>query len=92
MIVLDTHIWLWWVNRDTGNLAQCRIEQIANAAIEDCGSLKDIVEASGLSGYSGYYRIPFDYRYRISAYVANNTVKLLRVGHREDFYKYFSPE
>ena len=54
------------------------------AAIEDCGSLKDIVEASGLSGYFGYYRI--------GAYVANNTVKLLRVGHREDFYKYFSPE
>ena len=40
MIVLDTHIWLWWVNRDTGNLAQCRIEQIANA---------DIVAVSAIS-------------------------------------------
>ncbi len=40
MIVLDTHIWLWWVNRDTGNLAQCRIEQIENA---------DIVAVSAIS-------------------------------------------
>jgi mRNA-degrading endonuclease RelE of RelBE toxin-antitoxin system len=34
---------------------------------------------------------PFDYRYRIGAYVADNSVELLRVGHREDFYKYFPP-
>jgi mRNA-degrading endonuclease RelE of RelBE toxin-antitoxin system len=61
------------------------------AALEACGSLEDITEASELSGYSGYYRISFDYRYRIGAYVADNTVELLRVGHREDFYKYFPP-
>ncbi|MFZ4526493.1 MAG: type II toxin-antitoxin system RelE family toxin [Chlorobium sp.] len=61
------------------------------AALEVCGSLEDITEASGLSGYAGYYRISFDYRYRIGAYVADNTVELLRVGHREDFYKYFPP-
>ena len=59
------------------------------AALEACGSLEDITEATELSGYSGYYRISFDYRYRIGVYVADNTVELLRVGHREDFYKYF---
>lgn len=61
------------------------------AALEVCGSLEDITEATELSGYSGYYRISFDYCYRIGAYVADNTVELLRVGHREDFYKHFPP-
>ncbi len=46
------------------------------AALEACGSLEDITEASGLSGYAGYYSISFDYRYRIGTYVADNTVKI----------------
>jgi len=33
MIVLDTHIWLWWVNNDTDNLDQSRLEQIANSDV-----------------------------------------------------------
>ena len=33
MIVLDTHIWLWWVNNDTGNLDQGRLEHISNSDI-----------------------------------------------------------
>jgi len=28
MIVLDTHIWLWWVNEDVSNLGSTRKEQI----------------------------------------------------------------
>jgi PIN domain nuclease of toxin-antitoxin system len=31
MIVLDTHIWLWWINNDAKNLGSIRQEQIANA-------------------------------------------------------------
>jgi PIN domain nuclease of toxin-antitoxin system len=31
MIVLDTHIWLWWVNNDTDHLDQSRLEQITNS-------------------------------------------------------------
>ncbi len=30
--------------------------------------VEEITEASELSGYSGYYRISFDYRYRTAAY------------------------
>lgn len=31
MIILDTHIWLWWINGDTRNLGQSRIDQIVSA-------------------------------------------------------------
>ena len=33
MIILDTHIWLWWVNRDTVNLDRGRRSQIENCDI-----------------------------------------------------------
>ena len=31
MIVLDTHIWLWWINDDQQSLGSIRQEQIASA-------------------------------------------------------------
>jgi PIN domain nuclease of toxin-antitoxin system len=40
MIVLDTHIWLWWVNNDTDNLGSTRKEQIESS---------DIVAVSAIS-------------------------------------------
>jgi PIN domain nuclease of toxin-antitoxin system len=40
MIVLDTHIWLWWVNADTELLAPARAKQI-----EQC----DLVAVSAIS-------------------------------------------
>ena len=40
MIILDTHIWLWWVNNDTVNLDPDRIRQIEYA---------DIVSISAIS-------------------------------------------
>jgi PIN domain nuclease of toxin-antitoxin system len=33
MIVLDTHIWLWWVNNDTDKLDSTRKEQIESSEI-----------------------------------------------------------
>jgi PIN domain nuclease of toxin-antitoxin system len=33
MIVLDTHIWLWWVNNDTDKLDSTRKEQIESSDI-----------------------------------------------------------
>jgi PIN domain nuclease of toxin-antitoxin system len=35
MIVLDTHIWLWWVNNDRKNLKQAWIDRIQS--LEDVG-------------------------------------------------------
>ena len=40
MIVLDTHIWLWWVNQNVDFLAPKRKEQI---------ELSDIVAVSAIS-------------------------------------------
>lgn len=31
MIVLDTHIWIWWINNDYQSLGSIRQEQIASA-------------------------------------------------------------
>jgi PIN domain nuclease of toxin-antitoxin system len=31
MIVLDTHIWFWWINKDYQNLSDIRREKIENA-------------------------------------------------------------
>jgi PIN domain nuclease of toxin-antitoxin system len=31
MIVLDTHIWLWWINNDYDSLSSIRQEQIVSA-------------------------------------------------------------
>lgn len=51
--------------------------------------LADIPELEAMAGYAGFYRIKFDYRYRIGIYVNDNAVQFLRVGRREDFYKKF---
>ena len=40
MIVLDTHIWLWWVNEDITTLTRTRADQI-----EEC----DLVAVSAIS-------------------------------------------
>lgn len=40
MIVLDTHIWLWWINNDADRLGRARIELIQSA---------DVVAVSAIS-------------------------------------------
>lgn len=52
-------------------------------------SLSDLSNVTGMSGYSNYYRIKFDYRYRIGIYFDGNEIEFLRVGDREGFYKKF---
>lgn len=52
-------------------------------------SLSNIANLSELSGYPNYYRIKFDYRYRIGLYFDGEELEFLRFGTREDFYKRF---
>lgn len=52
----------------------------------DFSELANIAE---LSGYPNYYRIKFDYRYRIGIYFDGEIIEFLRIGAREDFYKRF---
>ena len=51
--------------------------------------LNNISELEEMSGYPNFYRIKFDYRYRIGIYLENETIQFLRVGSRESFYKKF---
>jgi mRNA-degrading endonuclease RelE of RelBE toxin-antitoxin system len=60
------------------------IEQIDSAA-----SLADIQNLEPLTGFPSYYRIRFDYRYRIGIYCDSDVVEVLVVGSREGFYKGF---
>jgi mRNA-degrading endonuclease RelE of RelBE toxin-antitoxin system len=52
-------------------------------------SLTNLSGVEELSGFSGFYRIKFDYRYRIGIYYENGVIQFLRVGGRESFYKKF---
>ena len=60
------------------------IEQIGEAS-----SLQDIRELEPLKGFPNYYRIKFDYRYRIGLYYDGGDVEILKMGSREGFYKEF---
>lgn len=51
--------------------------------------LTDFKSLEKMSGNSGFYRIKFDYRYRIGIYCSSDKIQFLRVGSRESFYKRF---
>ena len=72
--------------KDPKVLAKIRktIEQIDKAT-----ALKDIPALEPLQGFSNYYRIKFDYRYRMGIYHDGSGVEILKVGSREGFYKEF---
>jgi len=65
-----------------------KIQQVLLEAsqVEALANLSDLEE---MSGFSGFYRIKFDYRYRIGLYYENGIIQFLRVGARESFYKKF---
>jgi mRNA interferase RelE/StbE len=65
-----------------------KIQQVLLEAqkIESLISMSDLEE---MSGYPNFYRIKFDYRYRIGIYLENEIIQFLRVGSRENFYKKF---
>ncbi|HBA65313.1 MAG TPA: hypothetical protein DCZ48_03895 [Methylococcaceae bacterium] len=65
-----------------------KLRQVLTSA-GDAICLSDIVNISELSGHPGYYRIKFDYRYRIGLYFDGETDEFLRIGTREDFYRRF---
>ena len=51
--------------------------------------ITDVPHLEKMSGYPNFYRIKFDYHYRIGVYCDSETIEFLRVGTREDFYKKF---
>jgi len=58
-------------------------------AIGNSTDLADIPNLEPLKGFAGYYRIKFDYHYRIGIFINNQTIEILKVESREGFYKNF---
>jgi hypothetical protein len=54
--------------------------------VENLASMDDLED---MTGYPNYYRIKFDYRYRIGIFCMGEEIEFLRVGRREGFYKRF---
>jgi hypothetical protein len=65
-----------------------KIQQVLIQAntVEKLASMDDLED---MTGYPNYYRIKFDYRYRIGIFCAGEAIEFLRVGRREGFYKRF---
>lgn len=65
-----------------------KIQQILLQAetIEELSELENIEE---MTGFPHFYRIKFDYRYRIGIYCEEDEIEFLRAGTREGFYKKF---
>lgn len=78
--------------KDTQKITEQRILTKIRQLLEQTQQIKSLDELANLTeltGYANFYRIKFDYRYRIGIYYENDCVEFLRVGTREDFYKKF---
>lgn len=59
------------------------------ATAQTIAHIAELSQLEEMSGHTGFYRLKFDYRYRIGLYLEGETLQFLRVGQREDFYKKF---
>jgi mRNA interferase RelE/StbE len=78
--------------KDTQKITDRRILAKIRQILVEANIAQSLVELPNLtemSGYPNYFRIKFDYRYRIGIYSDGEYVEFLRVGTREDFYKRF---
>jgi mRNA interferase RelE/StbE len=79
-------------SKDTQKITDKRIlAKIKQVIIEasQAESLVNISDLEEMSGFPNYYRVKFDYRYRIGIYCENELIQFLRVDNREGFYKKF---
>ena len=79
-------------SKDTQKITDKRIlAKIKQVIIEasHAESLVNISDLEEMSGFPNYYRVKFDYRYRIGIYCENELIQFLRVDNREGFYKKF---
>lgn len=78
--------------KDTQNITDQRILEKIRKIIIEAQAVNLIYELSHiteLSGHPCFYRIKFDYRYRIGIYSDGENLEFLRVDNRESFYKKF---
>ena len=78
--------------KDTQKITDKRILAKIQQVIIEASQAERLVNISDLeemSGFPHFYRIKFDYRYRIGIYCENEIIQFLRVDNREGFYKKF---
>ncbi|MGZ8908254.1 MAG: type II toxin-antitoxin system RelE family toxin [Methylobacter sp.] len=78
--------------KDTQKITDKRIlAKIQQVIIETSQAerLANVSDVEEMTGFPNFYRIKFDYRYRIGIYCENDLIQFLRVDHREGFYKKF---
>lgn len=64
------------------------IYTLAFETLPTTNTLQELPQVKALTGHSGRYRIRLG-NYRIGLEVTANTIELVRVLHRRDFYRYF---
>jgi len=57
--------------------------------IEKISDFSEINNVEKLEGFNEYFRIKFDYDYRIGVSFRNGVINFLAIGTREGFYKKF---
>ncbi|MDX1919706.1 MAG: hypothetical protein SFU25_03115 [Candidatus Caenarcaniphilales bacterium] len=78
--------------KDFKKIKDNRIRDKIQVVIENIQSATSLAEISNLEllqGTNDFYRIKFDYNYRIGIRFSSDCIELLRIGTREGFYKSF---
>jgi mRNA interferase RelE/StbE len=65
-----------------------RVYELAFVTLPNTDSLQDLVNVKAMTGYSGHYRIRLG-DYRVGIFVGENSLEMMRVLHRREFYRYF---
>lgn len=71
-----------------GSDAYNRIHNVAFHDLPAIASLQDIPNVKAMHGYENRYRIRVG-DYRIGVEVTENSIEVIRVLHRKEFYRYF---
>jgi mRNA interferase RelE/StbE len=65
-----------------------QVFDLAFSALPQIKTLRDISKIKAMKGYADRYRIRIG-DYRIGIEVKENTIEMMRVLHRREFYRYF---
>jgi mRNA interferase RelE/StbE len=65
-----------------------QVFDLAFSALPEIKTLRDISNIKAMKGYADRYRIRIG-DYRIGIEVKENTIEMMRVLHRREFYRYF---
>jgi mRNA interferase RelE/StbE len=71
-----------------GTAAYAKVHELAFVSLPELETSQDISNIKALKGYTDRYRIRVG-DYRVGIEIVNNTIEVIRVLHRKEFYRYF---